>query len=34
LKKSGKTNGWSRRWFVLNEKSGKVCNMIILTYLC
>uniref|UniRef100_A0A2P2K2P3 PH domain-containing protein n=1 Tax=Rhizophora mucronata TaxID=61149 RepID=A0A2P2K2P3_RHIMU len=25
LKKSGKTNSWSRRWFVLNEKSGKVC---------
>ncbi|KAF2293978.1 hypothetical protein GH714_006037 [Hevea brasiliensis] len=24
LKKSGKTNGWSRRWFVLNEKSGKL----------
>ncbi|MBA0778889.1 hypothetical protein Gotri_003179, partial [Gossypium trilobum] len=23
LKKSGKTNGWSRRWFVLNEKTGK-----------
>jgi dynamin GTPase len=24
LKKSAKTNGWSRRWFVLNEKSGKL----------
>ncbi|KAI4296151.1 hypothetical protein L6164_036133 [Bauhinia variegata] len=24
LKKSGKANGWSRRWFVLNEKSGKL----------
>ncbi|WCJ18675.1 dynamin-like protein 6 [Euphorbia peplus] len=24
MKKSGKTNGWSRRWFVLNEKSGKL----------
>ncbi|GMI93198.1 Dynamin related protein 2B, dynamin-like 3 [Hibiscus trionum] len=24
LKKSGKTNGWSRRWFVLNEKTGKL----------
>ncbi|MCL7023439.1 hypothetical protein MKW94_020493 [Papaver nudicaule] len=24
LKKSGKTNGWSRRWFVLNEKNGKL----------
>ncbi|KAI4367393.1 hypothetical protein MLD38_023135 [Melastoma candidum] len=24
LKKSVKTNGWSRRWFVLNEKSGKL----------
>ncbi|XP_078443103.1 dynamin-2A-like [Wolffia australiana] len=24
LKKSTKTNGWSRRWFVLNEKSGKL----------
>ncbi|CAN1243515.1 DRP2B [Linum perenne] len=23
MKKSGKTFGWSRRWFVLNEKSGK-----------
>ncbi|KAI4331903.1 hypothetical protein L6164_016851 [Bauhinia variegata] len=23
-KKSGKTNGWSRRWFVLNEKTGKL----------
>ncbi|CAN0907400.1 DRP2B [Linum grandiflorum] len=23
FKKSGKTNGWSKRWFVLNEKSGK-----------
>ncbi|KAF6175355.1 hypothetical protein GIB67_000379 [Kingdonia uniflora] len=27
LKKSSKTNGWSRRWFVLNEKSGKECNV-------
>jgi len=26
LKKSAKTNGWSRRWFVLNEKTGKVGN--------
>jgi hypothetical protein len=24
LKKSAKNNEWSRRWFVLNEKSGKV----------
>jgi len=24
LKKSNKTNGWSRRWFVLNEKTGKL----------
>lgn len=24
LKKSSKTNGWSKRWFVLNEKTGKV----------
>ncbi|XP_074582405.1 dynamin-2A-like [Curcuma longa] len=24
LKKSGKASGWSRRWFVLNEKSGKL----------
>ncbi|CAN1243510.1 DRP2B [Linum perenne] len=24
MKKSGKTFGWSRRWFVLNEKSGKL----------
>ncbi|WOK92637.1 hypothetical protein Cni_G01328 [Canna indica] len=24
LKKSAKTNIWSRRWFVLNEKSGKL----------
>ncbi|CAK8575221.1 unnamed protein product [Lathyrus sativus] len=24
LKKSAKTNGWSRRWFVLNAKSGKL----------
>ncbi|KAI5391312.1 dynamin-2B [Lathyrus oleraceus] len=24
LKKSAKTNGWSRRWFVLNGKSGKL----------
>ncbi|KAH6775146.1 dynamin-like 3 [Perilla frutescens var. hirtella] len=24
LKKSTKTNGWSRRWFVLNEKTGKL----------
>ncbi|KAJ0870530.1 putative dynamin GTPase [Helianthus annuus] len=24
LKKSAKTNGWSRRWFVLNEKTGKL----------
>ncbi|KAJ6696951.1 hypothetical protein OIU85_003325 [Salix viminalis] len=23
-KKSAKTNGWSKRWFVLNEKTGKV----------
>ncbi|KAH1231468.1 Dynamin-2B [Glycine max] len=27
LKKSAKTNGWSRRWFVLNEKTGKECNI-------
>jgi dynamin GTPase len=24
LKKSAKTNGWSKRWFVLNGKSGKL----------
>ncbi|CAL0328718.1 unnamed protein product [Lupinus luteus] len=24
LKKSAKTDGWSRRWFVLNEKTGKL----------
>nr|AAF19398.1 dynamin homolog [Astragalus sinicus] len=24
LKKSAKTNGWSRRWFVLNGKNGKL----------
>ncbi|KAJ3679646.1 hypothetical protein LUZ60_017657 [Juncus effusus] len=24
LKKSAKTNDWSRRWFVLNEKTGKL----------
>ncbi|KAL9448623.1 hypothetical protein AB3S75_015996 [Citrus x aurantiifolia] len=24
LKKSSKTNGWSKRWFVLNEKTGKL----------
>ncbi|KAF3332117.1 dynamin-2A-like isoform X1 [Carex littledalei] len=24
LKKKTKTNGWSRRWFVLNEKNGKL----------
>ncbi|KAJ0561293.1 putative dynamin GTPase [Helianthus annuus] len=24
LKKSAKANGWSRRWFVLNEKTGKL----------
>ncbi|XP_054816498.1 dynamin-2B-like isoform X1 [Prosopis cineraria] len=24
LKKSAKTNGWSRRWFVLNAKTGKL----------
>ncbi|XXG66081.1 hypothetical protein AAC387_Pa05g3630 [Persea americana] len=24
LKKSAKTNGWSKRWFVLNEKNGKL----------
>ncbi|XP_074302451.1 dynamin-2B-like [Silene latifolia] len=24
LKKSAKTNSWSRRWFVLNEKNGKL----------
>ncbi|GLT68238.1 hypothetical protein SLA2020_404890 [Shorea laevis] len=24
LKKSAKTNGWSRRWFLLNEKTGKL----------
>lgn len=26
LKRSAKTNGWSRRWFVLNEKTGKVLH--------
>lgn len=24
MKKSSKNNGWSKRWFVLNEKTGKV----------
>ncbi|KAL8222804.1 hypothetical protein R6Q57_020203 [Mikania cordata] len=24
LKKSSKSNGWSRKWFVLNEKTGKL----------
>ncbi|XP_076950839.1 dynamin-2A-like [Bidens hawaiensis] len=24
LKKSSKTNGWSKKWFVLNEKTGKL----------
>ncbi|KAG2262179.1 hypothetical protein Bca4012_013165 [Brassica carinata] len=24
MKKSAKTNGWGRRWFVLNEKTGKL----------
>ncbi|KAF5731801.1 dynamin-2A [Tripterygium wilfordii] len=24
LKKSGKTSGWNKRWFVLNEKTGKL----------
>ncbi|KAL9437572.1 hypothetical protein AB3S75_023441 [Citrus x aurantiifolia] len=24
LEKSAKTNGWSKRWFVLNEKTGKL----------
>lgn len=24
LKRSAKTNGWGRKWFVLNEKTGKV----------
>lgn len=28
LKRSAKKNGWSRRWFVLNEKSGKVGNVL------
>jgi hypothetical protein len=32
LKKSAKTNGWSKRWFVLNEKSGKV-NQFFKTFL-
>ncbi|KAF3584031.1 hypothetical protein F2Q69_00026254 [Brassica cretica] len=27
MKKSAKTNGWSRRWFVLNEKTGKECTI-------
>ncbi|AQK74691.1 Dynamin-2A [Zea mays] len=27
LKKSAKNNEWSKRWFVLNEKSGKECNL-------
>ena len=31
LKKSGKGSGWSRRWFVLNEKTGKVSK---LSYQC
>ncbi|KAL9342254.1 hypothetical protein Peur_065579 [Populus x canadensis] len=26
-KKSAKTNEWSKRWFVLNEKTGKECNI-------
>ena len=28
MKKSAKTNGWSKRWFVLNEKTGKVCKTV------
>lgn len=28
MKKSGKTNGWSKRWFVLNEKNGKVSILL------
>ncbi|KAK6915864.1 Dynamin GTPase effector [Dillenia turbinata] len=27
LKKSAKKEGWKRRWFVLNEKTGKECNI-------
>jgi len=29
LKNSGK-GGWSRRWFVLNEKTGKVSKLSLL----
>ena len=27
LKKSSKSNGWSKKWFVLNEKTAKVSNI-------
>lgn len=33
MKKSGKGSGWSRRWFVLNEKSGKVSEFILFDFL-
>lgn len=32
LKKSAKTNGWSKRWFVLNEKTGKVCVVLFYNF--
>lgn len=28
FKKSGKTDGWTKRWFVLNEKTGKVSTTL------
>jgi hypothetical protein len=31
LKKSAKNNEWSRRWFVLNEKSGKVNESVLMS---
>ena len=30
FKKRAKGNDWSRRWFVLNEKSGKVGSFCVL----
>jgi hypothetical protein len=29
FKRRAKGNDWSRRWFVLNEKSGKVCSFCV-----
>lgn len=32
LKKSTKNSGWSKRWFVLNEKTGKVSPFMCLLF--